>query len=253
MIPTIQNLKTNYENSLTLFKLALGIDMDTRLTLKGEIEIPKLNLSELKENKSFENRFDLKKLENQRAQIITGIEAQIHGAYYPTFIVSAGFNPILVDPFNGTTWESGLFENWRDQGSVSLMVSMPIDGFLPASKASNEIKAMETRLEVLKLQKKLLYENAEAEINMLIKSLEDSLSNLEALNLNILAAEKNLKLTEDAYKSGIKDFVALQDAEDNLQQARQNVLKEKANFLIILFDLEYALNTEFVTQDEPFQ
>jgi outer membrane protein TolC len=60
-------------------------------------------------------------------------------------------------------------------------------------------------------------------------------------------AQRAYSLAEEAYRSGAKDLLDVQNAELELRKARNEVLKEKFNYLTGLLDLEYALGLPFGT------
>ena len=160
--------------------------------------------------------------------------------------MSASYAPGLTDPFESDTWDEGFLDGdtWSDSGSIGLTISLPLDGWLPGSSTRNSIKSIETSLDVLSKEKAETFRNAAAETNLLIDTMKDSLLNIESLELNERVAKRTYELTEEGYRNGTQEFLALEEAEDDWNTAKQNLLAEKLDFLTSLFDLEYELNTK---------
>ena len=126
---------------------------------------------------------------------------------------------------------------------MSIGFSLPLDGFLPKSGVKTSIARLENSIESARAQYQQQLRSASSEVQALYRDLNDSLSNIESLELNNEVAARNYELSEEAYRSGTQNFIALQQAEDELNTAKKNLLEEKLSFLEALFDLEYALNS----------
>ena len=83
---------------------------------------------------------------------------------------------------------------------------------------------------------------AAIEIKTAVLGLEKSLRTMEALQLNVSLAQEVYTLSEAAYAAGTRELLEVQNASDDLQQAKLLLLKERYNYLSGLIDLSYALN-----------
>ncbi len=253
MTPQLAKLKSTYRDALSRFCLLIGLDPTSQPDLQGQIALPE-SVEELKQRLGSENgvlfkssdlnnRFDLQSTQTAISQMETNLDSQHHGGFLPSLTISASWMPVVQEPFTDTTWEGSFTDPWTDQGSVSISVNLPLDGWLPGSGTRTSIASLENSLDNLRAQYEQQVSAASSEVHTLLRSLNDSLTNIESLELNRKVAARNYELSEEAYRQGAQDFLALQQAEDELNTAKKNLLEEKLNFMTALFDLEYALNT----------
>ncbi len=243
MEPVLARQLTSYREMRSRFFLLLGIEGDDSIRLEGSIEIPeKLDTLSFK-TEILDSHFSVAALDNSIARGQINLESLIHEGFYPSLSLSASLSPVVSDPFSSDTWKSGIRDPWSDTGSVSLSVSLPLDSWLPGSSVQTSIKEQENNLAVLIRQRAHTLQSVSEETALLYASLEDSLLNIESLDLNVQVAERAYDLTEEGYRKGGIEFLDLKEAEKDLNSARQNLLQEKLSLLTTLFDLEYALDT----------
>ncbi len=246
MEPTIASLETSYRELRSTFFLLIGIDNSSEIKLDGNIELPENADSIVRRSADINSNFDIAARDNSLAEAEISLDSTVHQGLYPSIVLGAGYTESAYDPLEGSTWENGFSDPWTDTTSLSLTVSIPIDSYLPGSSVKASIAEQENTLSVLKKQRSQTVQSAAAETALLYDNLENSLLNLESLQLSLKVAERAYELTEDGYRKGTQEFLALQEAEDDLNSARQNLLAEKLTYLTALFDLEYALNTDAV-------
>lgn len=191
-------------------------------------------------------RFDVAAIDMSRAQIEVDRSSTLHQSFFPSLTLSASWQPIVSDPLSDETWDDGFRNPWTDTGSVGLTVAVPLESWLPGSTARNSLAALDAGLDILAERREATALNALAEIELLRDKLTDSLLNIESLELNLQVARRAYELTEEGYRAGTQEFLALEEAEDDLKNAEQNLLQEELNFLTTLFDFEYALNTDLI-------
>ena len=243
MEPVIAGLLTSYREQRSQFFLLLGIENNGELQLEGRIELPENSASITRQTPDLDTHFDVAALDNSIAEAEISLDSTLHQGYYPSIVMGAGFSETAADPLSGATWDTGFTDPWTDTTSFSLTVSIPIDSWLPGSTVRTSVTELENSLAVLGKQRSQAVRTAAAEISLLYDNLDNSLLNLESLKLSLTVAERAYQLTEEGYRHGTQEFLALQEAEDDLNSARQNLLAEKLDYLTTLFDLEYALNT----------
>lgn len=238
----LENLRPNLgsallarENSLAQFKILLGVDQVRELTLKGSLDeaaaLTGLDLAGLSGKGPAVARLEAS-VETARA----GLRAARTLVRSPSLTLSGSYRP--------TSSNSG---PWADNGSISAIVSLSLDNFLPwssarenESKAGDSLAKTESELEEARI-------SAAVQEKTLQRKIEQSFSVLKARRLTVALAERTYRLTEDAYKFGTKDLLNLQDAADSLQEARVKMLEEAYNLVSALLDLEYALGVPFGT------
>jgi multidrug efflux system outer membrane protein len=250
MEPMLASQITSYKELRSSFFLLLGIDSDDQLELEGTIELP-ADIAEIIEiNPDLTRRFDIAAIDVSLDQTKINRQSTLHQSFFPSLTLSASYQPVVSDPLSDETWDEGPSAPWTDTGSVSLTVAVPLDSWLPGSAARNSLAALDADLDILAERKETTARNALAEIELLKDKLNDSLLNIASLELNLQVARRAYELTEEGYRAGTQEFLALEGAEDDLNNAEQNLLQEKLNFLTTLFDFEYALNTELTEGDK---
>ena len=244
MEPVLAGQITSYKELRSAFFLLLGVDPDDELKLQGTIELPDDVSEILKITPDLSNRFDLAAIDLSEAQTEINRKSTLHQGFFPSLTLSASYEPVVSDPFGDETWDDGFGDPWTDAGSAGLTVTVPLDSWLPGSSDRNSLAAFDASLEILAEQKETTARDALAEIELLKDKLTDSLLNIESLELNVTVAGRAYELTEEGYRAGTQEFLTLEEAEDDLNSAEQNLLQEKLNFLTTLFDFEYALNSD---------
>ena len=234
--PSYLETKTDYATQLMSFKSLLGLDLDRDVDVEGSLEIvyPDLNREDLIQAYLM-NRLDIQTasknvetLENQLTLLQTGNMA-------PSLILSAGWSnsaPDAADPV------------WSDTLSCSATLSLPLNGFIPGSSERVEIHDGERALEQARLNLEDTIQSAEQDIRTILMELEGDRENIEITALNVELAQKTFEMTETAYHSGSKEVLDVEDAQNNLLEANQDLLLSRYNYLTGLLDLEYALNAD---------
>jgi outer membrane protein TolC len=239
--PDLEEAKVEYEIAAMGFKQMLGLDNNASLSFEGSIE-PKMLVLETGElsKKHLEKRLDiqsaLKEIE------ILQVERKLTGAeeYTPTLSLSYTFRAGVNDPFRADWGSPG---SRYDSNTFGIALSFPIDGFLPGSSSDITMKTIDDEIEKARLDLAQKRQLAEVEIASIVLKLNKSSRTMKALEKNVLLAQKTYDLTEQQYNTGVAALLEVEDAYATLQEAKINILEERYNYLIGLFDLEYALNT----------
>ncbi len=238
--PSIMETVLVLEQNKNLFGFLIGLPHGTEIILEGSIdpETQSFDADELVE-KYLGNRFDLALMEKNRALLETDLRATQIQRFTPSIALSQTYSPRLsaIDD----SWTDT--ENWTDSNGA-FSVSLVFNIMEMFSFSSSGIKAADTRdkIEQMTMAFSQLADNAEIEVRDLVKKLDKTRAAITAMELNLAMAEKAFDLTEQAYRSGIKEYLDLKDAENTLVEARLGVLSEKFNYLSALLDLEKALN-----------
>jgi len=158
-------------------------------------------------------------------------------SFAPALSLAVSTEPVLTNP-----WSPG---EWRDQGSVSLGLSLALDNFLPRSAARDNIARSDDTVRKLESQLEESQIETRTTIQSLTRTIDTAARTLEAQRLNVDLAQKTYDLTEDAYRKGVKDLLVLQSAAGDLESARVDVLSWSYQLITALLDLEYALDLPF--------
>ena len=240
--PTLASDRVSYDNKLASFKQLIGLGQERTLTLSDSLEktgsilvdedapIPQERLSAAKDSAPAVASLGMS-LALARARK----DAADRAVYSPSLTLSLSYRP---------TWSDFPF---RDSGSASATVSMPLDTFLPwsterqaAAGASESIATLESQLAEAKT-------TAEISARSLARKIEQSRVSVKALKLSVTLAERGYTLMEEAYRFGTKDVLNVQNASDTLQSTRMQVLSETYTLISAVLDLEYVLGVPFGT------
>ena len=237
VIPTLQSLQNNYENSIATFKQTLGLSQDVQIELVGNIE-DYLNIGKIEINKSIEEVPAVKTILANIELAKTSLLATRFSAWGPSLSASYSYGKA------GTTASSDL----RTTGnSISLSLRIPLDGFLPWSNGALSITNQKANLQDLELQLKEKKESVALEIQNNIKNIEQAQTQLKVLESNVQLAQKRYNMTLTAYNHGSKDLLTLQNASDALMTARDNLNSQKIKIFSAILDLENTLGVPFGT------
>jgi HAE1 family hydrophobic/amphiphilic exporter-1 len=129
---------------------------------------------------------------------------------------------------NGTNWSAAfvatvpLFNGWRTKGQV-------------AQARSN--------LASLNITELKLREGISVEVRMAIDALNEATEILGALTGTVEQAERLLFLSEKGFELGVKTRLEVQDAEQNLRQARYNLAAAQRDYQVARVNLDWAGGT----------
>lgn len=249
--PVVGNFRLAFEEAKLGFAQLLGLDIGTEITLEGTIEpeIISLDPDRLIAERMMD-RTDLQEL-RQSVRIQEGVVRAQTAALYP--ILSLGFvaDPTFVnDPFRDP-WFEDIENDWvQPQGAFTVSIIQPLDGLVPGSQAQVRISDERTNLAKLENQLVLATQRAEIEIRSLVNRLETTRVSIGVQELNVELAERAYELALEAYNVGSRELLEVRNAEQDLQDARLQLLQEKSNYTGALLDLEYALNTTIEELEE---
>jgi len=238
--PSLSQQESELENTLAYFKFLLGMEQSDGLELDGEmeLEIAEYDSEELI-SQHLNQRLDVQQINQQIGLVENGKDITALYSRTPTLSLGFQWGSQVSDPF-----ESGSWDDWMDNYTLSATLAIPLDGFIPNSKKDLEISGMKDTLDTLDLTRKQVYENAIIEITNLVRKLENSKKKLDAYAYNVELAEKSYRLNSEAYDLGTVELLDVEDAQDKLFQAQYAVLFEKYNYLSAQLDLNLALNRE---------
>lgn len=235
--PNLEAARTQLLNGEASFKQLIGIDQSERISLEGTLEsaLPSgvVDVSGISPGSASVAALE-KKLEVARAQrsIVKG------SSWLPTLSLSYVYKPTKVD-VTGAEWE--------DTGYVAAAIGIALDGFLPFSSTANNIRDTEDYVEDIALQLADERVSEQLDRESLVRTIGQLNASLGARALSRSLAERNYSLSEEAYRRGTKDLLALQNASDSLQQARLAYMKESYSLISTVLDLEYSVGVPFGT------
>ena len=245
--PALEELKNAVTSSLAGFALNLGLPRDTTIALAGAPEpvFVELNADELADSVAsgrLEVRSMLKSLELiESARKLTALQL-----YSPTLILGLNFDPTLQGDALDNSWFAD--NAWQQSsGMFRATLSYRLNGLLPLTKEAQSLQELDESREKLRIALAQSIRGMETEVDSIVLRLDKAQRTIDALQLNVELAQRAYTLAEEAYRSGAKDLLDVQNSELELRKARNEVLKEKFNYMTGLLDLEYAMGVPFGT------
>ena len=238
--PGLEQLENGIEAAKLALKMSLGVDLERDVVLEGEIVVSGGTVEEdgvLR--KVIEGNLDLSEMQ---AQIYTMEQAVklARSAMYPSFSISWSFDPA----FQGNPFTDPIFadvaNDWKQQsGALTFTVRQSIDPLLPASSTRVRIAETENQLEQLALSQAEARLGVEMQVRSTVRELEQAVSSIRAKVLTVEVAEEAYELAEEAYAAGTMELLEVKNAEQELDQARYDLLDARYTYLSGMLDLEY--------------
>lgn len=214
---------TQAENAL---KFYMGMPIETKIQLVQEDMAVTPHL--LDDTVNTDERTEVKVLLKNKELLEYQKKATIAN-YYPTVNLTANYNwQGLGEKFPLTNGSSkGVM--WSDYSAIGLGINIPIfNGFATKAKVQQnqiDIDKLEIDIKDTKLGLDQAYQNAKAQI-------ENSLATLESQKANVKLAEDVLADTKSNYQYGLATLTDLLEAENSLVQAKNNYTRAILDYKI---------------------
>ena len=231
----LDNARTTLANDMATFKNLLGISQSRNLELSGSLD-EYTKLSGVSVGGASSTSGSIASLEKQVEIARNSLMATRLSAWAPS--LSAGYSYNLT-----TTTDSS--SDWNKSGTISLGVSIPIDGFLPWSSGAQSIAKQKDNLALLELQLKDAQNTRAITIDNGLNQVKTLISTIELRKQSLEYAEETYRLTLEAYNNGTKDILALQNARNSQLESAVNLKSQAYNLAVALLNLENSLGVPF--------
>ena len=244
--PQIDDAENLYRMAMASFALFLGLPYDSEFelaTLPGNVEFIILEAEDLI-SRAAAHKPEIEELR----RLLSAIKAQktslFYNLYTPT--LSLGFNmdptfqkdPIKDNWFNHNDWR-------QNTGMFRITLAWRLNALFPFTMEYQAYHAINDAVKAMELGLTQAIQGTEAEVYNIILQLEKTRTTAEAQKMTVDLAERTLRLSETAYRNGLKQFIEVQNDELALRQARLGALQQNYNYLMGLLDLEYAIGVPF--------
>ncbi len=243
--PEYMDMENAFKQAMLNFKQMIGLKDDVEPVLtSGMPDIVEYNL----DYQDLLNRYMDRKLEIQSLSLaldnLRNVRNMGIAGITPSFFISYIYDPIyLKDPVKNSNWFSDVNNDWVERtGALTLGFSIPLSAMFAFSReqmkiVNNEFTIRDTfkALEQLRLDTK-------RQIQSIVLNMKKSLKSIETLKTNIELSQEVYSMTYEAYKAGTKKLLDVEDAENGLNGAKLNLLKQQYEYISNLLDLEYSLN-----------
>ena len=234
--PSLQQAKNQYASNLLTLKAMLGMELDQDLVVEGEIPslIKELEVQDLKEY--LEKSYSIALLDLNIAQLKTTKELNSKQALLPSLSLSGSYDLSF--------WNDSYSNDFSDSASYSIGVRIPLDGFIPNSRTKVGLAKLDDSVQKLALQRQQAVKQLEVSVVGQVQSLNMLASQAELATQSLELTEKVYIMNHIQYESGYIGRVALEEAQNNLLGARQQVLALQFQYVSSLIDLIYDLNIQ---------
>jgi multidrug efflux system outer membrane protein len=228
----LSRAETVYNANLGEFLVLLGLEQYTRAILEGEIGITRIEADPEQLIRDYlgkrpdivSQRQNIERLELTLRQTALSLRA-------PTLSLSAQWN--------------GTGSGFTDSLSGSLSLGIPIESWIPGTKSHQSIGAAGAGVEKARLDLKDAENRAMKEIRSLAENLRNSWDGIEIARLRVEIAERAYELTAEGFRNGTVESLTLQEARNDMAQARQQLLEGELAYQTMILDLAAALNIEW--------
>lgn len=235
--PALQDTDTTYKQNMMSFKNRLGLKLSEEIELQGVLEVEPFEYDkELLINTYISKRSDVNSEQLNIELQSNQLKKTKADSLLPSISVAANWNNSINTLFDDP--------DWSDRSTISASISIPVEGYIPGSSNNIAIKNAERSVESKKLSLESTLNNAEEEIRSILMELEGAWANIETTKLSVNLARKTYEMTETAFSKGSSELLDVEDAQNKLLSANQDLVLSKYKYLSSLQDLEYALNTD---------
>lgn len=243
-VPTVDKLRTQVSQALDSFAFLIGLPLNSKIELKGEINpaIIELDKDELIE-KGLKNNLSIHALRENLNALKLQASAGDLSCFTPSLALSWNGNPMISNAFD-SDW--GNSNNWSDSGAFSITLAWNLTNMLPWSSNRIGIKELKDNVSKLEIQLDSIIQKVELDIKTAVDTLNQCEQAIEISQRNIDLAQKYYNLTWNAYQNGTTEYLDLKEAQSQLDQAKLGLLNEKYNYMMSLMDLENLLNTKLI-------
>jgi outer membrane protein TolC len=225
--------EVSYTNNLGDFLSMMGIQPDAEVSLSGNIDIVKINAdAEILIKTYLDKRPDIiwskseiERLENEKNKTLTAGRA-------PSLRLSVDWNSSNFDPFT-------------DSLSGTARVTIPIDPWIGGTAKNQSFKKADDAISKSKLDLQITEEAAKNQIRSLTLLLRNSWNSIEIARLGQELARHSYELTEQGFRNGIIESLAVEDARNNMANATVRLLQSELSYFNMILDLSAALNIDW--------
>lgn len=247
--PQLLRAQNSYNTALMQFKINLGLEIEDTVLLKGEflnnadalqIELDAAKLS----NECLNDRYDIQTIRAQIELLKSNKKTALAGAMSPTFSLSAGYQP-RIGLFGSDVEDdkkNAQYKDWLDSGSVTFSLSIPIDTLIPGTSTYTKAAELQDNIDSMQISLENAIRFADLEIQSIVMNITNAREQLEVLLSAVNLAETVYARYAEGYRLGTVEILDFENVENQLNQARLNLVSGRVTLAKALTDLEYALN-----------
>ena len=231
---------TSYANSMAEFLAMLGIPFDSSVTLSGEINIVRIAADpEILITEHLPRRPDILRSTQEierlnYAQLQSALQSRA-----PSLSLSMDWSISAFDPF-------------AERMNARAGLSIPIDPWIPGTARNQTVRRADNALEKARLDLAITEDSAKNQIRSLAALLRNSWDSITIARLGLSTAQRSYQLTEQGFLNGTVEALTLEDARNNMANARQRLLQSELSYFNMILDLSAALNIDWKNLIQTF-
>jgi len=220
-------------NSMAEFLSMLGLPLDSNITLLGEINIQRISTdAEALIRNYLPQRPDIARSKQEIQRLENTQRQQSMQSRAPSVNLSLNWQGSLSDPFS-------------DSLRASATLSIPIDPWIPGTSRSQSLGRARDSVEKAKIDLEIAENSAKTQIRTLTSMLHNSWDSILIARLGYQTAQRSYQLTEQGFNSGIVESLVLEDARNNMANARQRLFQSELAYFNMILDLSSAINIDW--------
>ncbi len=241
-IPALQKEEANQEKRYITLRNYLGLEDSavvklTPVSLKeGGIPESEAVLSSIPVNP------DMLILENRIRQAELQYRQSVKEGRGPSLGMSMGWSSSLDPAFEKESWTS---EEWRDNLSLGLSLTLPLDSYIRGSSDQLSLKELEEDIEAARITLDDAGRALRDEVRTLYLDIELSRSNIEMNELNVSLLTQNANKMEQNYNNGRVPLRDLDESRQELKEALLALEDEKLKLTTLTVELLTLLGLEW--------
>jgi len=224
---------TAYANNMGEFAAMLGIASGSTVMLLGEVNIVKIEAdAEALIRQHLPGRPDIASNRREIERLEYAEKQSALSGRAPSLNLSMEWRGTNFDPFTDSL-----------SGTASL--NIPIDPWIPGTARAQSFKRANDSVEKAKLDLAMTEDSAKTQIRSLAALLRNSWDSIVIARLSLEAAQRGYELTEQGFRNGTVEYLTLEDARNNMANARQRLLQSELSYFNMILDLSAALNVDW--------
>ncbi len=234
--PTLQQAQNQYQSSMLSFKAMLGEDLSTGLVLEGTIPTLINNIEVQNLNEYLDKTYGVMLLDLNKAQLQANQELSKKQAYFPTLSMSGSYGISL--------WSDSYTNDFSDGFSYQVAVAIPLDGFIHNSRTDVSMQKLDDSIAKLSLQRQQAVDQLEVQVVGQVQSLNMLFLQADLANQSLDLTQQLYDMQSTQYENGYVTLSDLEEAQNNLLSAKQNILALQYQYITALVDLTSTLNID---------
>ena len=252
-IPTVESVALQLENDYSTFKQMIGIPQETLIELQGSLDdILKIKAINFPEGEAIVAP-DVKTAEYNLETAKNNLLASRFSAYGP--VISARYSyggtdinmPNPEKTKNPNADVPDRTDSKSNSSSISIGVTIPLDGYLPWSTGAATIGSNKVNLNNAQMQLENTKTTVAIQTENYLRKINQGISQISSIKSTVDLANKSYTMTKTAYNYGKTDLLSLQSASDKVLTNEVNLKSQAYSLIGNILNLEYLLGLPFGT------